>query len=177
MNAQMPMPEFVVCSEKPQVSECNGRYILFFTRNPQLTIGFADKNKQITAWIAERTQHPPTEKPAGPEWTLPEDEHSRIIEYYGVPSHYSRIRFAMMKLLIEADGKPVPFSQVAKKGWGYHVDRTIIEKNVYSLNLHLDKLGIPRAVHTGDETIYMDSDMFGRLKRPGKCPDEMQSES
>ncbi len=169
MDTYTSTPEFVVCTERPIVSELNGRYVLFFIRNPLLTCSFAEDVKRIASMIADHSLGAFPEKP---EWKLPDDEHSRIIEYNGIPNHYSRIRFVMMKLLIEAEGQPVPFSLLATQGWGYHVDRTIIEKHIYTLNLFLEKIRVPKVIHARDETIFMDTGLPGRLKRPEKSQDE-----
>ena len=141
MNAHI-MPEFVVCSEKPQVAEYDGRYFIMFRRNMDLTVLYADESKDICHVLAGRYRQV-AEKHTELEWKLPTNPHSRVIEYYGVPHQYSPIRFAIMKLLILAKGEPVPYSKVAEAGWGYSPDRTVIEKQIYPLNLFLKNTGVP----------------------------------
>lgn len=95
------------------------------------------------------------EQYSGPEWKLPSDPHSRVIEYKGRQLQYSVIRFAIMKLLIEANGHPVSFSDIALAGWGEYVYKGIIEKQVYPLNRFLTQNDIPKVVRYSKERMFL----------------------
>lgn len=170
----MKVKRIAICVEKTLIREFDNIYIHVSDHGEAIEFIIAEHRSTDGQLFQERCVNCPEpilEQYSGPEWKLPSDPHSRVIEYMGRPLHYSAIRFAIMKLLIEANGNPVSFSDVAIAGWSEYVDRSTIEKQVYPLNQFLEKNGIPKVVRCSKETMFLSGEKKTTVK--SSCVPEM----
>ena len=100
----MSIPEFVVCRSEPTVACVGGVWVLVFQRDAPLTTLFAEETKSSCELLAVRIAQF-VGKRLDLEWTLPENPESRMIEYMGVPTRYSKTRFGILKAFIMTNGK------------------------------------------------------------------------
>lgn len=160
----MTLLEFAVCGERPVVFEYEGRYFILFRRCiHHVTEEGMEFPSTFLAASAEGATKENIETPKNdlPEWKLPEDPFSRVIEYFGKPVRFSSIRFAIMRLLISTESGSASFSEIAKAAWGEYIDKATIEKQAYPLNLFLRSEGIPWEVRCSKERMYLEHCLIG----------------
>ena len=151
----MSMPEFVVCRSEPSIASVSGLFVLIFQRDSTLTSLIADETKMSCELLAVRVAQF-TEKRLDLEWKLPVDPESRFIEYMGVPTRYSKIRFGILRAIIMTNGKPVPYDVIAQAGWGALIDRDILEDTIYQFNRFFKTKGIPKFLRCHKEHVILE---------------------
>ena len=157
----MKSPEFVVCLEEPIITRIGNHFMILFQRDNCLTGMVTNETKQLCDQFVVLLKSF-VERKNIPEWRLPSDPDSRIIEYRGRSIHYSKTRFGIMRELIESGGEPVSFQRIHRVCWGKDmvngVNRDAIEDAIYHLNRYHSKKGIPRFVSYREERIFFDPD-------------------
>ena len=163
MNVCRRLPEIVVCSGKPVVSEIGGIHVIVFIRDDIMTEMITTESANLSASLADRIKQVDMTRFIR-EWVLPENELSRVIEYKGVSVRFSKIRFGILKTLILANGDAVDYETASKAGWGSVVDIDIFTDAIYNLNKFLKSHGISNGVHYGAGKIFFGAG-FGRIDR------------
>jgi hypothetical protein len=151
----MSIPEIVVCRDEPSVSRVSGFYLIVFQRDPVATAVIAEEMQVTSEFISQRIAEF-ADKRLDVEWKLPTDPESRIIEFQGKSLRYSKIRFRILKALILASGKPVPYSVASQAGWGAGIDKEVLEDSVYQFNRFFERNGIPKFIRCDKEFLTLE---------------------
>jgi hypothetical protein len=151
----MKIPEVVVCRDEPSVCRIGGYYAIVFQRDAAITSMIAEEMQTTSDLISQHVTKFATRRDDW-EWKLPIDPASRIIEFRGHPTIYSKIRFQILKRLILADGKPVSCSEVVQAAWEGGTDKEVLLDSVYQFNQFFKKSCIPKFIRCEKEFLILE---------------------
>lgn len=150
----MSMIVFAASRCEPSVKKIGGVYLILYELDHELTsLLAAETQVSCDLLIARAAEF--TEKRFDKEWKLPLDQRSRSIEYMGVSTRYSKIRFGIMTVIILASGNPVSYKDVSMAGWGGIIGNDVLEDTIYQFNKFLARKGIPKFLHCEKGFIVM----------------------
>ena len=142
--------EFALCSTKPTIVEIAEFFVVVFQPSSELERSFAERHHDLFDLLLRGRR----DVCDAPEWKLPDDSRSRIVEYRGKRVRISKTRIGILKCLLLSGG-PVPYPEIARAGWGRPTDPDVVQFTIYQFNKFFEKHGIPKFIHCRLGTVFL----------------------